>query len=283
MKRNIILLFFLLFSISSKAQTFYTSNQQILKDIVINSFFVIEQSYQLEDTINNQRFGRNNQPEFGKLRRLAVKTQKGCIVSNDVLFPWCSDPDCTQYLGRYKGVISNTIAYEISDTIASARDFSTDLISEKNQYISSINDSIFSNKGFKVVIPSRKTEGWVVWITAKKGLDMITSGNAVSYQIYKKEIAFTEDSLCYEIIGPTTDDNIIGGIYIVPGEPQIGILEFNISGVMIKNNENWKLIPLKFLNSTDENDDREVVNLTPITQIVQDQQKGSKKKKNKRS
>lgn len=270
-------------SMATKAQVFYSNNQQLIKDIVINSIFIVEQSYQLEDSVSHQRFGRNNMPEFGKKHYVAVKTTNGFIAPNDLLSPWLSDPNCSQYLSQYKGVISKSIIYEIADTISSPREITINTSPNQNQIVSSFTDSLFNNEGFSLSDSIGKLNGWLVWILANNEIEQLKSGDDVSYQIYKKQMEFSSDSIIYEIESLQTPKKVIGGIYIVPGAVHIGYLEYLLCGLIIKVNGSWKFALSRFDETalpSEISDQPETVELTPVNSA--EPMNKNKKNKNKR-
>lgn len=281
MKKIFFLAVAISISVGIKAQFFYSDNQQIIKDIVINSFVIVEQSYLLQDTVNHQLFGRNNQTEFGKLRGIAVKTKDGYLISNELLTPWDVDEDCKRYLNQYRGVISKTNIFEISDTIVSQRGIVSRPANSQNQFVSLINDTIFQNNGFKIAQTSSQTEGWLVWLTAKNDIESLKAGDNVTYQIYKKDLNVSVDSICYDVVSPTTENKIIGGLFIVPGQSQIGNIVFNLCGIVINVEGRWKIILSNFNNTisnsaTIENED---INLTPVNNTSEPKKKEKKTKK----
>lgn len=283
MKRVLLTLFSAFVVIGLKAQFYYSHNQQIIKDAVINSLVIVEQSYQLEDTITHQLYGRNNQSEFGKLRGLAVKTKDGYLVNKQLLSPWAFDENCIRYLDQYKGVISKTSIYEVSDTIVHHRDIVFREAISSNQNLAHIGDTIFHNIGFSPSQSIGKTEGWLVWLTAKKDIQDLKSGDEVIYQIYKTNLELSIDSLCYNIAAPITENKIIGGIYIVPQPAQIGLIEFYLSGLALDINGTWKVVLNRFeeANPITSSEESEVIDLTPVN-TPDSKKKDKKDKKNKR-
>lgn len=283
MKRVLLTAFSAFIAIGLKAQFFYSNNQQIIKDAVINSLVIVEQSYQLEDTMTHRLYGRNNQSEFGKLRGLAVKTKEGYLVNKNLLSPWAFDENCIRYLNQYKGVISKTTIYEISDTIAYYRDIVFREAILSNQHLVLIGDTLFRNNGFSQSQSIDKTGGWLVWLTAKKDIQDLKSGDEVIYQIYKTDLNLSIDSLCYNIAAPVTENKIIGGIFIVPKLAQIGLIEFYLRGLALNINGTWKIVLNRFdeANPITSSEGREDIGLTPVKSSDSEKKK-KKNKKNKR-
>lgn len=283
MKRVLLTAFSAFIVIGLKAQFFYSNNQQIIKDAVINSLVIVEQSYQLEDTITHRLYGRNNQPEFGKLRGLAVKIKNGYLVNKNLLSPWAFDENCIRYLNQYKGVISKTSMYEISDTIVHHRDIVFREAIASNQHLALIGDTLFHNIGFSQSQSINKTEGWLVWLTAKKDIQDLKSGDDVIYQIYKTDLNLSIDSLYYNIAAPITENKVIGGIFIVPKLAQIGLIEFYLSGLALDINGTWKIVLNRFgeANPIISSEEREDIGLTPVNSS-DSEKKNKKNKKNKR-
>ena len=104
------------------AQFFSSPNQQLIKDAVDGGIIVVEQSYQLEDTVSGQRFGRFGNKEFGKSYTLAVLTDSGYCLAPAALRPWDSDPNFEKYSKTHKPVLYKTAWRHFNDSVFSELD-----------------------------------------------------------------------------------------------------------------------------------------------------------------
>ena len=289
MKKIVILSIVFIQSICVNAQfrldMFSSSEQQLVQSVVSNSLLIIEQSYQLRDTVSNQLFGRNNRPEFGKIRGIGVKSTAGYILGKQLMTPWMLDANCTRYLNEYKGVLSKTTAFELTDTVSPAHELPISIMASQNTKVCCVNDTtVFHGKGFETR-RNHDINGWMIWITSRSGLNDLKEGDRINYIIYKKEFELTPDSVLYKVTPPTTDETILGGIYITQAIPQIGMMQFYLDGFLYNEANEWNMVLTNFeetLNVQNAQVQHDNITLTPVDDSGTNSKKTKKTKKSKK-
>lgn len=228
------------------AQIFMSSNQQLVEEAIKNGIVVIRQSYQLEDSVSHQRFGRYGNEEFGKTYSLGVKVEGGILLENKAIRPWNYDENFVRYQDSHRPVNIKTEVKELKDSVFSNAKLNVDSV-VSNDPIANIPDSLtFSGKGFEVFSYSKPTDGWIIWITSSDEIHHCDSVVVQSPLIYKKKIEFNPDSISYSIELPQTPNKVWGGIFVVPEQTEIGQLTFKLAGVMVEEvSGEWNLYPVK--------------------------------------
>ena len=86
------IMLFCLASLGVKAQdlnsvnfNLFSGNQQIIHDATKDGLVIVSQSYQLEDTVTHQKFGRYGKPEFGQGYSVGVKISGKLILRTLIL------------------------------------------------------------------------------------------------------------------------------------------------------------------------------------------------------
>lgn len=285
MKKILVITIFGLMSLCSVAQfsgfSLKTENQELIERAMDKCFSIIEQCYQLEDTITHQRFGRYGNEDFGKNRTLAVNIGNDYVFDVSVLVPWLSDDNYVRYKDSHKPVLSRSFIMEFNDSIKKSIELIPDTVSNGFDGFISVTDTVSKVNGLKPVRYAEPKDGWVIWVSCDSTIKDYDLSQNVDLVIYKKNIEFSQDSLSYKIDKPNTDQNIWGGIVIVPEQTAIGQLTFNLGGIINYNSikDEWRLIP--FSGDTENVKVSEHVNeLTPLDVTIEE--KGNKKKNKKK-
>ena len=232
MRKLIIILLFTPFLMMG--QIFKSPNQQFVEQAIKDGIFIIKQTYQLEDTTTQQRFGRYGNEEFGSFSSLAIRTKDGYIVDSRLLSPWDSDNNYSRYRASHKPVIARSFSKELEDSIMSPIKFSTDSLNGNQSRLAKLcpQDSLFT--GFNDKRYNQTTEGWVVWLSNDSTLNDYNGSKNPELTIFKRTIDFQQDSVSYKIDTPNTSKQIWGGIFVVPEQTEIGQITFYLGGVIVK-------------------------------------------------
>lgn len=270
MRKTIVILFALLayFQIG-RAQIYVKSaNQQLIENAVKDAFFISNNSFQIQDKVGN-RFGINNNNEFGSANSLGIKTKDGVVLTNKAICPWDYDPKFDKYRKDYTPVMSKTLYSEISDV---ADYQAIDMLKGQKSLIDSVvyvcNPDVFGDKGISIDYSPGEKEGWLIWVVIEKEADLSKSTKA-DYIVLrsKQQIQGTKDIISVE--KPLTEGSIIGGIYVVPHFYEIGVVNFKICGVIVEKGEKWKLyfpfVNSKSTSSSKSLDQDEQTELTPVS------------------
>lgn len=263
-------------------------SNQLFEETIRSAFFLSRQSFQVSDKKTGDRYGLNNKDEFGTEITLGVKVRNGYILTDKAIRPWEYNAKFETYKENYNPVpyaseyseFNSTVKYDALD-IAQPNE----LLTESLYFVSS---DCLSGKGLAVDCTKGEKEGWLVWIGTDKDDDLNKTAN-LRLTCYSKTVETDENG---NVDVETPDgQNILGGIYVVPVNTAIGILEFRICGVIMENNGKWSIrFPFigkeKFLKPANDNDKQEEIvdgskdDLTPIDDIYSP--KSSKDKKSKK-
>ncbi len=224
------------------AQFFSSPNQQLIKDAVDGGIIIIEQSYQLEDTVSGQRFGRFGNKEFGKIYSLAVLTDSGYCLSPAAIKPWESDANFEKYRQSHKPVLYKTAYRHFNDSTFSTldADMSSGIgLNDGYMFVKStggqsslVKDDVIGHKN-----------GWAVWVVSEDSLSTSPTTVAVSYQPVRREIEVVDSTSTYTVENPYTDNKIWGGIYVVPVRKSLGNIAFKFVGVIEQDaNDSWLVV-----------------------------------------
>lgn len=223
------------------AQFFSSPNQQLIKDAVDGGIIVVEQSYQLEDTVSGQRFGRFGNKEFGKSYTLAVLTDSGYCLAPAALRPWDSDPNFEKYSKTHKPVLYKTAWRHFNDSVFSELDADLAAAVALNDGYAFVKSAGNQPTLAKDDATGRKN-GWAVWVVSEDSLAASPATVEVSYQPVRREIEVVDSATSYVIEKPFTDKKLWGGIYVVPVRKSLGNIEFEVVGVIEPGeNDTWRV------------------------------------------
>jgi hypothetical protein len=200
------------------------------------------QSFQIYNEATGDIFGRNGKDEFGVQYSIGIKVSNGFVLSDKAIRPWKYDKAFFKYHDKY-----DPISYKASYTSLDKVEY--DSLSYSLTKMEELVDSTlykfdsdtFHGDGFILDPSIGEKNGWVVWITSADNADFEIAPN-ISYSIFKKTLKVEQQLQTIGIEKPSTIQNVIGGIYIVPSFYKIGVIEFKLSGILVQDGENWQLI-----------------------------------------
>ncbi len=273
------------------AQQFYSPNQLLLKEALTPALVLVEQSFHLQDTATQQRFGRNNQPEFGRGVALGVRCDKGLVVGDRLQRPWLYDSTCASYLGRYRGVATTVTLRQLSDSVAAVRhSFDTMQRCELTKEVNYLwNDSTtLCNTMVVAPIDSITANGWLLWVTSPKKMSEADSTTKVNYSIYRHQVLPHDDSLHYRVAAPASNFQVWGGIYVYPRIPAPGHIELQLVGCLYPLQDAWVMVPFvkqqtaptSVSTATPSDEEAEEANSQELTPIATDNDGQSASKRN---
>lgn len=273
------LLIFILTPLLAMGQIFKSPNQQFVEQAIKDGMFIIKQSYQLEDTVTKQRFGRYGNEDFGSFASLAIRTNEGILVDKVLSSPWTEDPNFSRYRDTHRPLLSKTIAVEFGDSIPSQVSISYDSIHSINSRLSLVCEIDSTLTGFELKKYNRPTEGWIVWLSNDSTMNEYSGRKNPDFTIYKKNVEFNTDSISYVVEVPSTPKKVWGGIFIVPEQTNIGQITFFLGGIVNQNpsDDTWVITPVEIIQSLSEVS-RPSDELTPLTAPTQKKKKNKKKK-----
>ena len=262
-------------SLSVSAQLFNfaikTNNQQIIDEALSGAFVKLTQSYELNDTITNEHFGRNGKDYFSQIPFIGIETEEGTLFTKSVFTPWELDIDFSEYEGKYKPQLTQSDFEILNDgkthTIKTI-DFSN--VTENANNFIILKDTIQNKKGLKLDSVSGGKNGWFVWLTSDRNLIEVDSVKLLSI---KKDIEVPINGEALILSNPDINENIIGGFYLTPAQTEIGQITFILTGIILRNEDGWKLV---FPAIHEHNEKKK---LTPINSLDEEKLKQLKKKR----
>ena len=255
-----------LLPIGVNAQFYKSANQQLIEDAITGGVVIVSQSYQLEDTVTHQKFGRYGRPEFGKGYSVGVRIQGKLIVSRSVVEPWNNDPNFERYRNSHVPVRYKRTIREYSDTIVNEKIVQNECIDDlyKSELFTVQDSTIRVNQGFHLDTMSGNKNGWLIWVVSDEPIEKSDSVHNESLMIYKSDLLFGDDERVVNIKSPSTEKNVWGGIYVTPQQTSVGQVTFYLSGIIqYKGNDVWCVVS-PFIK---EQENGTLEDLTPVEAI----------------
>ena len=247
MKKLPILTFLLVLFVSSTGRAQFmgfsmkSNNQIFIEQALKGAFSILEQHYQLKDTVNNEIFGREGKDYFSIIPYLAVRTQAGILINQDAAHPWLNDEDFKDYQSQYKPIVFKSL---ITDFLPQQKSYESNPIIDDNN-VRKLGESAFllytdSTKadGIACDTLSGSKAGWMVWIVKQATSNPKDSIRLISY---KKEILVNKATDTLWVDTPNTEQEVLGGIYVDPVTTGIGQLTFKLTGVALWVENHWVL------------------------------------------
>ncbi len=255
MKKNniFVLIIILAFSYNVNAQLtrdlssfspLKTPNQQIIEKVVNSGVFIMKQSYELADSLDN-RYGLSGNKAFGIDYTLAIKIKNGFIVNERAVRPWDFNNEFDKYRGSYTPKLFPTQFSEVSgqcryDSIV-FREENLKMIFSDMLY--AVESEQFFGDGFSLGGNWGDNDGWIVWFTKKKSMDLEINTN-LNISIIQKKLNITpkvKDTYFSPIDSLKTSDEIMGGIFVIPEVTSVGHMELKLCGVICHLENGWML------------------------------------------
>ncbi|MCM1036123.1 MAG: hypothetical protein NC406_02190 [Bacteroides sp.] len=256
------------------AAMFMTDNQRLVSQAVDNAFVMVEQTYQLEDTVSGQRFGRYGRKTFGNAQALGVRVGKAVVVAADVLVPWERDSNFTRYRQTHRPVLSTATMSVPGDTATRRQTLRTDSARAVSPSMVTVPVAAGGVKGFATCPADSAAEGWLVLAYCGDARSSRV-GQKLSTAVYRKTVDFGDAGMV-ETRVPDVDGMLLGGVFIVPVQTGVGQLTFRLAGVLAPHGDGgWALEALSMPAPEPSAADASC-ELTPL-----DDSTGPKKKKKK--
>jgi hypothetical protein len=229
MKRNILFLIVCLFGWNVCAQDFFSAydqyikstNQQLIEDAVMSGIYLVETSYQLEDS-TGQRFGIDGKPYFNRFERVGFAMNGAIVLPSHVFQPWVKDVSVNQYRNDYKPVLLDLKMRNWQDSVFHPIDSMNihDTISLWDGYVAARQKGV---AGFTVDTEAGSKEGWLILVMNKN--------KKPTLQCIRKPIQI--DSIGEQTVEvPSSLQNVMGGVYVLPVIEGVGRITFKLCGVV---------------------------------------------------
>lgn len=220
-----------------------SANQQFIEEAIRESVMLMRQEYQLEDTVTMQRYTWNAEAQFGYAEAFAVRTQKGYITHRDLVEPWQQDSHYTPYRGtQLRPIYSRTAIRTVKDSLW--REAGTIAPLKREMLDKSpwdhVTDTLFQAQGLKVEPLSGEQQGWLVWLTTSNRADSATA--KLSLVTYRQTLTLEEGAGRCELPAPSTNEQVLGGLYLVPRYDGCGTITFLLQGIAVEEERGWILL-----------------------------------------
>lgn len=269
-------------------------NQQLVESAVKDAFVVLQQDYQLLDTATNTRYGWNHQELFNSIYSVGILMKDGIVVTDRFTAPWRYDARYQSLNNAaYRPIISRTSYRAIGDTAMVGVQYDEHCCSPvKDDHLLFIDSVANGRKGLSVDTANGTKEGWLVWLVASD--TTLTRDMAPSIVTYRYKLAVDSTVTDYQLPKPSVSGHILSGIYVVPTNSAIGVLDFRLIGVAYPNDDKWYIarVSMQATTSTAVEEEEPTMLLTPITSpatpiedtgdVSQPENKRKKKNKNKK-
>lgn len=220
-----------------------SANQQFIEEAIRESVMLMRQEYQLEDSVTMQRYTWNAEAQFGYAEAFAVRTQKGYITHRDLVEPWQQDSHYTPYRGtQLRPIYSRTAIRTVKDSLW--REVGTIAPLKREMLDKSpwdhVTDTLFCAQGLKVEPLSGEQQGWLVWLTTSNRADSATA--KLSLVTYRQTLTLEEGVGCCKLSAPSTNEQVLGGLYLVPRYDGCGTITFLLQGIAVEGERGWMLL-----------------------------------------
>lgn len=262
MKKFSLLIICLSVHIISYAQTTFkfptslNTGSELIEIALENTFISLFQDYALEDK-DGQRFGRGGESCFNSIEYFGISTNEGVLFFNDIMEPWASDEEFTNYKEAYKPfLISSKIGLfgKSEKELISINDSTYNNFDNKYYFLS---DSLYNKGLFVNKSDSLSQNGWFVWITLNQ-----EKSKKLSLNIYKRELPKENINGNIVVKDPNLGSNIMGALYITPVSIIPGMLQFKLEAIIChtKDTQDWVVVPIG--NSNEKKPSKK--SLTPL-------------------
>ncbi len=225
-----------------------TENQLIAK-IGKDGAFILSQSYQLEDSVG-KFFGLSGNKEFGSVNTVAIKVKDGYLINDIARVPWDYNNQFTKLRKRYTPVFFPSQYSELSNEARYDSIYfnNEELVTIYPNQVYGVKTDNFFNDGFSVAHRSGKGDGYLVWYILPPDMELNSTTN-LDIVVVTECVDISEDrSKEYQVAVPRVEGSIMGGIFLLPEISSVGRLDFIVNGLVIGDQDEWKLI-CPFTNS----------------------------------
>lgn len=287
MRKVIFIVNFLLLSVSSFAQFSLGQSvgQQYVENAVRTGIFLTKHSFRICDEKSGDLFGLDGKDEFGSQYAFGVKVPDGILLTNRSVCPWLYDVNFEKYKDDYSPVLfqalysglEETPKYDLLDYEYDKKEVVVDTA------VYRFMSSTFDGKGFTLDNTTGKKDGWTVWVIARENSNS-ESNVQLDFLVYRKEITVNKNGQWIEVDKPDGKQKILGGIYVVPTFKEVGIIEFQLCGVLAQANASWRIY-CPFIGKSEskieqiDNQQSSDAELTPIGKSKKDKVKNKKSRK----
>lgn len=258
---------------------FSSAGQKFVEQAVTDGILLLRQDYYLLDSTTNIKYGWNNQEMFSSVYSTAIHVGNRYFVSDYFVHPWQADSRYLQFQDTVLiPTISQTHQRKLTDTIWTKQSYDiSSLTAIKDSCLYMLDSLQLPAPGFNLDTTSGNKEGWLVWVVTPDTL--MNDKSPIEIITYKHSLTIEPQTYLYEIPKPTFTKQIIGAFYVIPHVPQVGLLEFQMGGILFVQNNQWFVHKIKLAEQKVEEPQKPT--LTPIQEPTLDTKDKKKTRKTK--
>ena len=233
MKKVILIIVLCIATLASSAQLRKLSNDQaMIEKAIMPAMTSVTRAYILQDKASGQTFKTDGKDYFNKVTSRAYKIAGGLVVTKAAITPWEDDEEFKEYSDGYNGIATDLqegdagkpIMFDTSNVIC---------LSEQGGLYYIALDSTADGLHFEKV--DGDVEGWVVLL-------MQNEDSTYSTVSFRKKLSVKSKISHYELERPLGKMVIVGGIYIKPVYPTIGVVNFKLCGFVVDETDKLGII-----------------------------------------
>lgn len=204
------------------------------------ALYVVRQQFRLER--DGSYYGRKGQQHYGETFSLGVKVSNATILQRCVVLPWENDADYNRVSagGKYAPELFRSYQRQLSSLEWQSVEFDFYNLTRSMSNDSLLFESLDKVPDFGLPVDETpgKKEGYMIWAYSTSNLmDSIM------------QVMFNQESITVEAKGDNkpidikpSNNNVLGGIYVIPKVERAGYIQVLLVGVAARNTKNeWKL------------------------------------------
>ena len=227
----------------------------MIERAIVDGLVLIKQDFQLEDTIEGNRYNWQGGKEFGGSISFMVRTADGIITTDEIVAPWNYDDNYPQFKGRqYKPVYLRTSLMTVNQKGWKVQEDVMEF-EKKGQLANGLkivttdesdDDGFIHSKGYG------KKEAWVIWLMVPDG--NLSSIDNCAFRSNQLTMNIEKGKKLYDIEAPKGAMSPIGGIVVEPVFDGIGHIDVALIGVVSKTDDKYQMA-ISLIDDDDSDDD----------------------------
>ena len=246
---------------------FVTFDDQLIRVALDSAFVVVRQDYVLKSTNpkNPKEFGRGGNAYFGRVYGVAVISGNKLWADGRLKTPWLYDEHYKDYesADSLRPVLTNLYIRRISEK--NFRKVSLELADTNKSDFFYYNAKKMDFRGIPEITTAKDSNGWVVIAYSKEDMTINDSCDVFLFS-FRPKPQFKNNS--FAAVKMVQKENILGGGYF-SANITVGIIRFNLTGMLYRKNSGWLVSVLPAVEKNDLNE---------IKKEVKEQKKDKKAK-----
>ena len=228
MKKIVLLILLGVLTLNMSAQSLKdfleTDNQEMLKNALRHSFYLMRQEFQLENNATGERYNIDSLDYFGAYEGYCNRVMQGFICDCKLLEPWADDKNVSAY-PQFSPVLSYTDVYNAEDTLwyrVKLQPFAK--VRKIGHNAVFVQDSLFSADAISIDQEYGEKDGWAVWLYKK--------GNGIDISLIRQKISVGSGDVQTILEAPVRKENLLGGVYLSVCYPSPGKIDLMLAAMI---------------------------------------------------